>query len=135
MSRVAAWDDARSRLESAGLGVPIHWPNEPFILPEPPALWVSVDMTGDFAAPIELGPNGAWQEDGELVAHVYAPTGTGTRDARVLAGGILDTFRGLLSGAVAYTSGSIGNGVTEETDGAWWRLTVTVAYRYQDHVE
>lgn len=132
MSSPAPWNDARAKLGAAGLGVPIAWPNEPFSNPEPPALWVAVEMTGDVLAPIELASNGAWQEEGRLYAHVMTPAGWGSDQARALAKSIANVFRGLPPAPVVYYGASIGAGQVADPEGAWWRLTVVIDWRYQD---
>lgn len=131
MSSPAPWNDARTRLTNAALGMPIAWPNERFDMPNPTGLWAAVEMTGQSLAPIEIG-NGVWQETGRLYVHVMTPTGWGTDDARALGKTIATTFRGLPGAPMVYLSASIGDGSAEDEDGAWWRLTVTVEWRYQD---
>lgn len=132
MSSYAPWDDARARLEGAGLGVPIAWPNEPFGLPNPPSIFISVDMTGNVLAPIEMGPNGGWQEDGELLVEIYTPVGGGSADARTLAKRIVNIFRALPPAPTTYHGASLGSGRSEDIDGNWWRFSIRVDYRYQD---
>lgn len=130
MSSPAPFNDARSLIIAANLGVPIAWPNEVFDKPEPVAPWIHVEMTSDVMAPIELS-GGVWQEEGTLYIDVFVPTGTGTDAARTLAKNASNIFRAV-SGPVVYLGGSIGNGSVSENDGMWWLITVTVRWRYQD---
>lgn len=135
MSSPAPWNDARAIIEADGLaGAPVRWPAEPWTLPNPPVLWVAVDMAGDVTEPIEMGPGGGWQETGALYATVFIPQGFGTANARVLAQRIINLFRNRPTGVVTYSRASIGNAEPDTDDGAWWRLLVTVDYRYQDIV-
>lgn len=135
MTTPTPWADARSRIEALGFdAAAIEWPNEPFTRPAPPALWLAVEMTGESSAPIELGPQGGWRESGYLGVHIYTPAGQGTHEARTLAEQISDAFRSVATGPVSYHRMRIGDGIAEETDGAYWRLSVEVDYRYTSHV-
>lgn len=141
MSSPAPFNDARSRLEAANLGVTLAWPNEAFDVPPPPAstpvvdplpyMWAAVEMTGFTLAPIEIGA-GVWQETGTLYVHIMTPTGWGTDAARTLGKTVANTFRGLPGASIVYTRASIGDSAAEDEDGAWWRLTVSIDWRYQD---
>lgn len=134
MSSPAPWDDAVARLMAAGLGLPIEWPNEAFARPDPATTWLQADMTGDVLEPIEMGPNGVWQEEGFLQVHIHVPRNQGTRGAREIAKTIANLFRGLPTGPIVYGRASIGSGDVQEPDGMWWRLTIHIDYRYQDIV-
>jgi len=132
MSSPEPWADARVRIETAGL-VPadrVCWPNEAFHQPNGET-WIAVDMSGGLSEPLELG-GGVWQERGRLWMHCFAPTGTGTADLRALAKAAADLFRGLPSGPVVYESAEIGMGEPGDDDGRYWRISVSVEYRYQD---
>lgn len=133
MASPVPWGDARALLTAAGLGVSLAWPNEPFTEPagDPPALWVAVEDSGNNLAPLDVGGR-VWQEEGTLYCHVMAPSGTGTDAARTLAKQIANVFRGLGARDVVYRSASIGDGGLSDTDGLWWRLTVSVDWIYQD---
>lgn len=131
MSSLIPFDDARTKIIAANLGVPIAWPNTTFKKPNPVALWLHVDSTSHTLDPVELS-GGVWQEEGTLYVDVFAPTGTGTDAARALAKSVSNIFRGQYGGPVIYLGGSIGNGSVAETDGMWWVITVTVQWRYQD---
>lgn len=128
-----AWADMRFRIEAATLNVPIEWPNEPFQQPDASSgIWLSVEGTADVAMPIELGQDAGWIEQGRIFFHVYSPSGAGSDDARTLAKRIANLFRGIGPANIRYTSASIGAGQLDDPDGSWWRLTVWVAYKFQD---
>lgn len=142
MSSPAPWNDARSRLEAANLGIAFAWPNERFDMPAAPTgdgavtnalpyMWAAVQMTGDTLLPLEVGA-AVWQETGVLYVHIMTPTGWGTDDARTLGKTVANTFRGLPGAPIVYLGASIGDSMAEDEDGAWWRLTVSVRWRYQD---
>lgn len=131
MTSPAPWADARAKIEAAEL-VPadrIYWPNEPFVTPDPPALWLAVEAEGEVLAPIELGGR-TWQESGTLHVHIMAPAGWGTADARALAERVAGLFRGLPPQPVVYLGGAIGRGGASD-DGAWWRMSCAIDWRYQ----
>lgn len=141
MSSPAPWNDARAKLQAANLGIAFAWPNESFTMPpapgsgpisnELPYMWAAVEMTGFTLAPIEVGA-GAWQETGTLYVHIMTPTGWGTDAARTLGKTVANTFRGLPGAPIVYMRASIGDSAAEDEDGAWWRLTVAIDWRYQD---
>jgi len=133
MSSPAPWDDARAILEAWGTtaSVSIRWPNEPFTVPA--VTYASVGMAGDVSQPIEMG-RGGWAETGSLMVDIHVPKGHGTRPARVLAKDIANLFRGRDAAPVTYHNASLGDGAPDESDGAWWVLTVIVDYRYTDTV-
>jgi hypothetical protein len=122
------WNDARARLEAAGLNLPTEWPNEGFSIPDL-SMWLSVEASGDMLAPVEIG-NGAWQEEGTFTVHVCSPVGSGSADARQVAKDIASAFRGV-AGPVIYRRASIGSGAQTE-DGMWWVLSVVIEWTYVD---
>lgn len=132
MSSPAPWLDIRAKVEAAAL-LPVacvQWPNEPFTQPSG-QLWMAVEATGDSLAPIELG-GGVWQESGRAYFHIFTPAGWGSSDARQLAKDVSMLFRGLGPSNVVYLGGSIGIGEAADVEGAWWRLSVVIDWRYQD---
>jgi len=131
MSSPVPFDDVRSKLEAANLGYPIAWPNTVFRRPQPPGPWLSVECTSRTLVPIEIS-GGVWQEEGTAFIDVFVPAGSGTDTARSIAKAVANVFRGLGAEPVVYLGGSIGAGVTTESDGMWWTLPVTVDWRYQD---
>ena len=131
MSSLIPFDDARTKILAANLGVPIAWPNVTFNKPITPGPWLAVECTSHTIDPIELS-GGVWSEEGTVYVDVFVPTGTGTDAARTLAKSISNIFRGIYTGPVIYNGGSIGNGSISENDGMWWVITVTVQWRYQD---
>lgn len=131
MSSPAPYLDARAKLTAAGLGVPIEWENEPFETPDPPGLFLSVAITGDLIAPIELG-GGAWSETGRLYVAVIVPAFSGTDDARSMAKRVASVFRDLGPQDVVWMGGSIGAGHTSDPAGVYWQLDVVLDYRYVD---
>ena len=96
MSSPTPWADMRGRLEAAqqaGLVPMIQWPNEIFTR-QPGQPFLEVDGIGDVAEPVELGPNGQWNEDGTLHVQVYVPRGTGSTHARQIAERVVRLLNG-----------------------------------------
>lgn len=133
MSSLAPFSDARTLLQQSGVIDPklIAYPNEPFSQPEPPAIWVAMEATGDVLNPIEL-PAKVYREEGTIYFHVMCPANWGSDLARTLAKNIANIFRGLPPRAVIYRGGSIGHGAIADTQGGWWMLTVAQDYVYDD---
>jgi len=131
MSSPDPYLDLRSKLEAANLGVPISWPNEKFLQPNPPSPFLVVGITSTVTQPHELGGAG-WTEEGTATIDVFVPARTGSLLARQIAKAVSNVFRGIPPQPVVYLSGSIGNGVIAEPDGLWWVLTVSVDWQYQD---
>jgi hypothetical protein len=132
MSSPEVWADARARLEAGGLSVPFAWPNEAFTNPEPPAPWLLVEISGDLSAPLELGRDGVWQEDGAILVHVMVPTGTGVTDGLALRKAVANLFRGLPPGPVTYHGATFDPGGPGDDTGVYHRLSLSIRYRYQD---
>jgi hypothetical protein len=128
------WTDFRDKIQAANVIAAdrIAYPNVPFQNPEPPGTFIVLEHTGNVLEPIELGPTAVWQEEGQGYVHILVPTGTGTDDARVLAKNVANVFRGLPAADIQYLGASIGSGQAADPDGMWWRITVTIDWRYQD---
>ncbi len=126
--------DARALIEAANLGVTIAWPNEPFTEPSNDDLWLIVEIVGGAGGPIELGQKAWWEFTGAINIYVNAPIGSGSAAALTLSKQVLNVFRGLPERAVVYLSGEIGAGEPGTDDGRWWRLPVSIEFRYQDPV-
>lgn len=138
MSSLVPWDDAIALLTAANLqyngsAIPIQQSNMNFVQPEPPSMFLSVEMAGQSLAPIELGEtHSVWEEKGQLYVHVVVPSGFGSRDARDMAKQIANIYRGLGPRNVVWRRATIGIGGTSDDNGSWWGLTIAVDYSYQD---
>ncbi|MFT8245198.1 phage tail terminator-like protein [Roseomonas sp. BN140053] len=132
MSSPEVWADARVLITAgaAALSLPVAWPNETFSPPEPLGPFLAVEVSGDGAEPLELG-GGVWVEDGAIHLHVMVPTGWGITQGLQLRKALADGFRGLPPRAVVYDRFTLDPGGMDE-DGNWFRLSLRVAYRYQD---
>lgn len=138
MSSLIPWQDAIAILNAANLSLrgtvlTRQESNVNFVQPEPPFMFLSVEMAGESLAPVELGPtHSVWEETGQLYVHVVVPSGTGSEDSRSMAKQIAELFRGLPPRDVVWRRAMIGLGATSDDDGSWWSLTVGIEYSYQD---
>ena len=135
MSSDVPYQDARSLFTAANLVAPalVEWENEPFAEPvaDPAQMWVSVECYSRVLTPLEMA-GGVWQEEGTVLFHVVTPQNTGSDAARVLAKNIANVYRGLGQRQVVYRNAAIGRNVATDPQGAWWVLTVSVDWIYQD---
>lgn len=145
MASLVVYDAIRGKLDPNQGGVwtatSLSWPNEPFDTPQPGAdgiqpHWVAVIMTGTLYGQESIGEtvqaDNRWDEEGILWLHVFSPVGAGERTQRQYCKQLADIFRGLtlLSGNLEFLDASISSGELGSEDGAWWRLSVDVAWRH-----
>lgn len=132
MSSAAPFADISAKLVAAALGYPIWYPNATFRPPTPPSPWLRLSVTSDVLAPIELGAN-VWQENGTAYIEVIVPAYSGSTTARTIAKSVANVFRGIAPPyTVVYMDASIGDGLVQPVNGAWWGLTVSIDWKYQD---
>jgi len=135
MASNTVYDAIRAHLVAYWSATTIAWENELFDRPEPPAPWVMVEMVGDLYAQMSIGAGvqseNRWDEEGVLMMHVFAPSGTGASTARGYAKSLADLFRGalLLADSLEFLDASIGMGQPGDDDGLWWRISVSVDWR------
>lgn len=113
----------------------ISWPNEIFDVPavdDLSPLWLAIETIGRSAQPMETASR-IWQEDGTAYFHGFAPAGAGAADLRQLLKDVALLFRGSTPGAIIYPSMEIGFGAATD-DGNWYRMTLTIDYRFFDEM-
>jgi len=132
MSSAAPFADITAKLVAAALGYPIWYPNATFKPPTPPTPWLRLSVTSDVLAPVELGAD-IWRETGTAYVEVIVPAYSGSSTARAIAKSVANAFRGLTSPyPVVYMGASIGDGLVQPVNGAWWGLTVSLDWKYED---
>ena len=134
MSSAAAFDVVKARLDAEWSDTSVVYENENFELPDTPEIFVRVEVYGDFFNQISIGggdeaDDNLWREAGQLLMHVMAPSGTGSRAARVIAKQLVDLFRGYESAGVEFLNASIGASDPGEQDGEYFRMTASVNWR------
>lgn len=128
------WADAKARLIAGAPTASFAWPNDPYTLAEPPALWVAVETQGEGSRPIELGAAATWMEHGVLYLHVMVPVGAGIDAAMMLRKTLSDLFRnpaGLAAG-LSYEGFRWDPMGPATDDGVYRPLSLAIEYRYQD---
>jgi hypothetical protein len=132
MSSQIPFADARTLLLAANI-IPasrIHWTNEPFEEPSPPATWLSVDAYSPNIDMLDVGAR-VYRETGSIRVLCLAPVGTGSDAARTLAKQVCDVYRTAPSPRNPYyLSASISD--TSSDDGLWYALVVTIDFVYED---
>lgn len=132
MSSYEIYNDARTLLLAASV-VPasnIHFANEPFSQPSDGSLWLSFDAWAQNIAMIDIGAE-CYREEGTIRILVMGPAGYGTDDVRQKAKQIANIYRGLGARNPTYLNASITENGQDDT-GAWWALSVSVDYWYED---
>ncbi|EHM01154.1 hypothetical protein HMPREF9946_02229 [Acetobacteraceae bacterium AT-5844] len=130
MSDVAFFDTIKDRIAELWAETPVHWPNEQFDEPEPPAPWLLVEMSGDVFGQASIGAgrrrDNLWREGGSLWLHIMVPVGTGEREARRLLREAVDLFVGQEVGDITFGDASIGMGQPGDENGLWHRLSASI---------
>ncbi|HEX4302834.1 MAG TPA: hypothetical protein VHZ78_08570 [Rhizomicrobium sp.] len=118
---------------------PFRFENDLFGVPEPPAPWISMALTGVIYGQVSIGaPTAAqnrWDEEGHLWLPVFVPVGTGSSRARNLCKQLADIFRGLtlLDGSLEFMDAFIGEGTAAaEEEGNWFQLPLAIEWRLID---
>lgn len=135
MSSPESYDAIHGRLTTQWAGPALAFENDGFTPPATPDYWILVEIFGDFFDQASIGAETVTanlrREEGQILAHVMAPRGTGTRQARAYAKQFLDLFYGQEIGGVVFETMSIGAGNAGETTGAYFRMTATIDW-YRD---
>lgn len=135
MSSPEVWADAKARITAVAttLALPVAWPNEPFDPPDPLGMHLVTEISGDMAAPIEIGGTGAsWEETGTVWLHLMVPAGDGIDGALAARKTLANAFRGVTINGIAYTRATMDPSGPADDDGNWTRVTLRVHYSYQD---
>lgn len=122
-ARLAAWSDTDVAFE-----------NDAYDLPDTPAPFVYVEIFGDSYDQDTSGAPGAnmWLERGMTYLHVMVPSGTGSREGRVLANGLLYLFREQSIGELHMTEMSIGAGDPGRDFAQYFAVTATITWHRRD---
>lgn len=125
--------ETRALIEGANLGVTIKWPNEGFDLPEPPALYLAVEISSGQDRPMEIGgANVTWEAGGLIWCHVMVPNNSGYQAAFQMQDQLAALFRD--TGAtqnVVFDQIRDDPGDYGGQNGNYWRSSVSVDWRLQ----
>lgn len=134
MASVEAFDAIHDHLTGSWAETPLMFENDP--LPElgDQAYFVYVEIFGDEAAQDTFGDPGhnEWVEEGAAYLHVMVPDGTGSREAREIAGRLARLFREVGLGTMQFTGISVGNGEPGRSFPNSFAMTVTLAWNRRD---
>ena len=125
----AAWDPAYA---------PLIFENEGDDAPAgPPAPWVAVIVDTNIYGQqsIGAGPDQAsnrWDEDGTVWFHVFVPRGTKSREARKIAKGLVNLFRGrtLLDERLEFGDANMGDGDPARENAGYYLLSASLEWRF-----
>ncbi len=136
MSSPDAFTGIQTYLRDSWAATPIHFENETWKFPSPPAPFLLVEVYGDFYDQASIGADHAdenlFREAGQVYVHVMTPRGSGTVQARTYAKQIVDLFRGNEEAGVRPRGMSIGAGEPGTEDGNYFRMTVTIDWERDD---
>ena len=130
MASPEAYDIISAYLVSEFTSAPLTFENDDFKLPDDPEHFVRIEIFGDFYQQESIGAEevaaNLWREAGVVLAHVMAPQGAGSRQARTYAKQICDLFRGQEIGGIMFRDMSIGSSEAANIDGSYYRMTATI---------
>jgi hypothetical protein len=132
MSSPEAYDAFAARL-ATWTDTPVVMENDDWQKPSTPAPFVYAEIYGDDYNQETMGAPGEnlWLESGVAYLHVMVPTGTGSRDARVLANELLYLFREQITG-LTITEMSIGAGDPSRSFGNYFSIAATLFWSRHD---
>jgi hypothetical protein len=141
MASAAVYDAIKAHIQSNYTGSAVTFENEDFTPPKTSGVaepWCMVEITGTMYGQQSIGEDdqadNRWDEEGTLWLHFFARTGTGSHDLRIAMMQMVNLFRGttLLDGNLEFLDASVGLGEPGDDDGVYWRVTVTIDWRYWD---
>lgn len=134
MSSTAAFDAIYDHLTASWAETPLVFENDQ--LPElvDQESFVYVEIFGDQAMQDTFGDPGhnEWIEEGAAYLHVMVSDGTGSREARAIAGRLSLLFREVGLGTMQFTGITIGNGDPARSFPNYFAMTLTLAWNRRD---
>ncbi|WP_454629532.1 phage tail terminator-like protein [Bradyrhizobium cenepequi] len=101
--------------------------------------WVLVVLTSALYGQQSIGAGedqagNRWDEDGALWFHVFTPRGTGSREARRIAKGLANMFRGatMLNGRLEFMDADMGAGDPGAENANYYLISVSIDWRVID---
>lgn len=133
MSSTAAYDAIKSRLDE-WVETDVVYDDPFYVLPDTPAPFVFVEIFGTSFDQETMGApgNNMWLEHGTAYLHVMIPSGTNSRDARVLADRLLTLFREREAQGLRITEADIGKGEPGANFANYWAMTATLFWHRYD---
>ena len=134
MASAEVYSAIKAHLAASWATTPIAYENENFNKPD--GAWIMLEVAGTLYVQQTIGAGygqeNRWDEEGILYLHVLVPTGTGSVNARTYAKSLANLFRGttLLRDNLEFMDASIGMGDLADEEGNYWRITVSVDWRF-----
>lgn len=134
MSSTAAFDAIKARLDAEWAETDVVYEDPFYALPDTPAPFVFVEIFGTSFDQETMGApgNNMWLEEGVAYLHVMTPSGTSSRDARVMADQLLALFRERPAGGLRITESDIGKGEPGAQFAQYWAMTVSLYWHRYD---
>lgn len=104
------------------------------------ANWVAVLIDSELYGQQSIGAGidqagNRWDEEGTLWFHVFVPRGTKSREARRIARGLANMFRGknnLIGGNLEFLDASMSSGDPGRENANYFLMSVSIGWRYID---
>jgi hypothetical protein len=134
------WLDAKAVIDATLTGLasnspPViifpEYPNELFEPPEPIQTWLSIDIGGDVAEPIELGGK-TWEETGAIWLHLMLPIGDGIENGLTWRKAFSVAFRAAIPTVQGLYYRDQSFDPLGAEDGVWRRLSLIIRYEFND---
>lgn len=106
----------------------IKFPNAPFTTPEDD-IWVRLTVTKGRGINIAAGYNGLFRTPGVFIVDIFAPKGSGDREANEIAGQVDDLYRKQFFDNIRADETQV-DSLGEED--AWYQTQVSVFFNYDD---
>lgn len=101
--------------------------------------WVQVTLESDLYGQQSIGGGqgqggNRWDEEGSLWFHIFVPRGTQSREARRIAKGLANLFRGrlLLNDSLEFLDAHMAAGDPGEENANYYLMSVNIDWRYSD---
>lgn len=101
--------------------------------------WVQVTLESDLYGQQSIGGgedagDNRWDEEGVLWFHVFVPRGTGSREARRIAKGLANLFRGkrLLNDSIEFLDANLAAGDPGAENANYYLISVSIDWRCID---
>lgn len=132
MSTASVYSSIKTFLDANWTTTPLAYENYDYPVPNTPAAFVVVEITGNSYRQASIGANSQnlFRENGLLWLHVMVPSGTGSLTARTYAETLVELLRSreLVSGLILGDS-SVGLGDKSTENGNYWCLSMSVEWQ------
>ncbi len=134
MSSVEAYDAIYDHLAGSWSETALMFENDHLPEYDNQQSFVYVEIYGDLHEQDTFGDPGRneWVEEGAAYVHVMVPDGTGSREARAMAGRLAVLFREVHIGTMIFPNITIGSGEPGRNFPNFFAMTVTITWSRRD---